>query len=230
MSDIMDMSIPEQFLLLTVAADGKGFIPQPADVTGAAFFSSAIMELAQQGRIDRDLDRIWITDATPIGDDSVDLVLNELSGREFQTGRFLTQTSSIDTINEFVAIGREVRERVLQRLCGRKVLSPMHGSWPWHAFRKRYEVSDKNALDRVRASFIGSVVDDDVPCPRELCLMCLVETTGLLRHLAPPEKWDAARKKMSQYVRVEFGNMTVFDQIEMLEWSLTEMNGSGKTR
>jgi Golgi phosphoprotein 3 len=216
----MHMSIPEQFLLLTMADSGVGFLNVPADVTSAAFFSAGLMDLALRGKIDRDLDRIWVADPTPVNDESIDILLKEICDLESRGDRNASSHSSIDTINRFVAAGGALRERVLLRLCTRNVLVAEDVAALWRFKWKRYSVVDKRELMRVRSSFQEAVLNEGLPDPRDVCLMSLVNSAGLLRYLVPMVELNRARRRVSDYIRLEFVNKDIFDQIEMLEWSV----------
>ena len=68
------LTIPEEFLLLTIKDEDGGFVDIPREAVSAGFIGAAIMELALQNRIDSDLERIWIVDKKLVGEPCVELL------------------------------------------------------------------------------------------------------------------------------------------------------------
>ena len=73
------MTVPEQFLLLTLDTETGEFLKLPEAYNSAAFAGAALMELALAGRIDSDLDRVWVVDPAVTGDAALDPVLSAMS-------------------------------------------------------------------------------------------------------------------------------------------------------
>ena len=52
------LTVPEEFLLLTLKDEDGGFVDIPLEYQRAGFLGAAIMELGLQGRLDSDLSRV----------------------------------------------------------------------------------------------------------------------------------------------------------------------------
>ena len=100
------MTVPEQFLLLTLDTETGEFLKLPEAYNSAAFAGAALMELALAGRIDSDLDRVWVVDPAVTGDAALDPVLSAMSaaGAPSNVERF---------VEKLVPMGAQVREAAL---------------------------------------------------------------------------------------------------------------------
>jgi hypothetical protein len=103
------LTIPEEFLLLTLRDEEGGFVDILPQASAAGFVGAAIMELALQNRVDSDLEKIWVVDKTPIGEASVDVVLAKIAAPGFDP-------ATDRLIDQLVDTGPHVRELALQRL------------------------------------------------------------------------------------------------------------------
>ena len=69
------LSVPEEFLLLTLKDEGGAFVDLPAESRRAGFVGATLMELALQDRLDYDNTQVWLVDETQTGSHSLDPVL-----------------------------------------------------------------------------------------------------------------------------------------------------------
>lgn len=150
--------------------------PHRLDVVVAA---AALMDLALEGRIDTDPERLFLTDPTPLDDDVLDPILADIaSGPTDRTADFwLARTAER---------GGEVRERILSRLVERGVLEIRAGI----AFlsrlvsrSRRYPSRDGRQVEEVRLRLMRVLFDDEIPDPRDVLLICLSDASGLLDRL-----------------------------------------------
>src|SRR5687768_970046 len=118
------LTIPEEFLLLTLRDEEGGFVDILPQASAAGFVGAAIMELALQSRVDSDLEKIWVVDKTPIGEACVDIVLAKIAAPGFDP-------ATDRLIDQLVDTGPEVRELALKRLVDRKILTVSEGTILW---------------------------------------------------------------------------------------------------
>ena len=105
-------------LLLLLVDDRRGdLIPIPEWSLSCALAGALLMDLALEGRIDTDPDALSLLDATPLDDDLLDPVLEEIAGSDaLRTARFW--------VSHFAERG-DVRDRALAR----------HGDAGHHPFK-----------------------------------------------------------------------------------------------
>ena len=85
---------------------------------------AALMELALRNRVDADLERLIVVDASPTGDD----ILDDALARLVASGDELTSSGAVElvTLN-----ARKYQEKALERLVAKGVLRQIDGRWLW---------------------------------------------------------------------------------------------------
>ena len=178
--------LPDEILLL-VLDDEQGDLslagsPRRLEVVVAA---AVLMELALEGRIDTDLDRLFLTDSTPLGDDLLDPTLADIaSGPTDRPADFwLARTAER---------GGELRERVLARLVAQGIVEVRADNVFLSRFvsrSRRYPTRHGRQSEEVRLRLMRVLFSDEIPEPRDVLLICLSDASGFLdRVLAPGEK------------------------------------------
>ena len=105
----------EEMLLLLLDDKGREFADIPMLSFKYALAGAVLMDLAIEGRIDTDENRLFVTDPTPLGDELLDPTLARIveSSEEHDTRHWVEQVS---------AQAVDIRERSLARLVERGVL------------------------------------------------------------------------------------------------------------
>ncbi len=204
------LTVPEEFLLLTVKDDDGGFVDIPREAVSAGFIGAAIMELALQNRIDSDLDRIWIVDKTPTGEACVDLVLQQISGPNFDL-------EAAKLIDQLVVYGTQVRELALDRLCERKILAKAEGRVLWFLKARRYPVMDGKEIREVKLRLMEVLLRDELPDPRDVCLMSLAETCGIIRQIVPASELKRASERLATLAKMDLIGQNVTRYITIFQ-------------
>lgn len=204
------LTVPEEFLLLTIKDEEGGFVDIPREAVSAGFIGAAIMELALQNRIDSDLDRIWVVDKTPTGEKAVDLVLEKISAPNFSL-------EAAKLIDQLVIYGNEVRELALDRLCERKILTKSEGRILWFLKARRYPVTDGKEIREVKLRLLEVLLRDELPDPRDVCLMSLAETCGIIRQIVPASELKRASERLSQLAKMDLIGQNVTRYITIFQ-------------
>lgn len=204
------LTVPEEFLLLTIKDEDGGFVDIPREAVSAGFIGAAIMELALQNRIDSDLDRIWVVDKTPTGEKAVDLVLEKISAPNFSL-------EAAKLIDQLVIYGNEVRELALDRLCERKILTKSEGRILWFLKARRYPVTDGKEIREVKLRLLEVLLRDELPDPRDVCLMSLAETCGIIRQIVPASELKRASERLSQLAKMDLIGQNVTRYITIFQ-------------
>jgi hypothetical protein len=204
------LTIPEEFLLLTVKDDDGGFVDIPREAVSAGFIGAAIMELALQNRIDSDLDRIWIVDKTPTGEHCVDLVLEKISSPTFEL-------EAPKLIGQLIGYGNQVRDLALDRLVERNILTKTEGRVLWFLKARRYPVTDGKEIREVKLRLLEVLLRDELPDPRDVCLMSLAETCGIIRQIVPASELKRAGERLSQLAKMDLIGQNVTRYITIFQ-------------
>lgn len=204
------LTVPEEFLLLTLKDEDGGFVDIPLEYQRAGFLGAAIMELGLEGRLDSDLSRVWVVDKTPTGDQSLDPVLSRLSAPEFDS-------SADNLINQMIDLGDTVRSNALARLCEKNILVETEGRLLWFLKTRRYPAIDGKEIREVKLRLLEVLLRDALPDPRDVCLMSLAETCGIIRQIVPASELKVAREKIARYAKMELIGQNVNHYIEIFE-------------
>jgi hypothetical protein len=204
------LTVPEEFLLLTLKDEDGGFVDIPLEYQRAGFLGAAIMELGLQGRLDSDLSRVWVVDNTPTGDASLDPVLARLAAPEFDS-------HADNLINQLIELGDVVRQQALRRLCDKKVLVETEGRLLWFLKTRRYPPMDGKEIREVKLRLLEVLLRDGLPDPRDVCLMSLAETCGIIRQIVPASELKVAREQIAKYSKMELIGQNVNHYIELFE-------------
>jgi Golgi phosphoprotein 3 len=204
------LTVPEEFLLLTLKDEDGGFVDIPLEYQRAGFVGAAIMELGLVGRLDSDLDRIWVVDKTPTGNSSLDPVLAKLSAPDFDH-------NAENLINQLIELGDTVREQSLARLCDKKILVETEGRLLWFLKTRRYPAIDGREIREVKLRLLEVLLRDGLPDPRDVCLMSLAETCGIIRQIVPASELKLARERIATFSKMELIGQNVNHYIEIFE-------------
>jgi hypothetical protein len=204
------LTVPEEFLLLTLKDEDGGFIDIPLEYQRAGFLGAAIMELALQERLDSDLDRVWVVNNAPTGDAALDPVLSRLAAPGFDS-------NADNLINQLIELGDPVRSQALARLCEKKILVETEGRLLWFLKTRRYPPIDGKEIREVKLRLLEVLLRDALPGPRDVCLMSLAETCGIIRQIVPPSELKVARERIAKFSKMELIGQNVNRYIELFE-------------
>jgi hypothetical protein len=204
------LTVPEEFLLLTLQDENGGFVDIHHEKQRAGFVGAAIMELGLQGRIDSDLDRVWVVDATPTGDPALDVVLTALASPKFNGEAALV-------LSQLIALSGQVRSEALKELCAKNILVETEGRILWFLKTRRYPVIDGKEVREVKLRLLDVLLRDGLPGPRDVCLMSLAETCGIIAQIVPQSELIIARERISKFAKMELIGQNVNNYIDMFD-------------
>lgn len=164
--------VEEITLLLLDDAQGR-FVDLPLSASDVVIAGAALMDLALANRIDSDLERLVVSDAAPTGDD----ILDDALGRIAQPAGELTVSAAIEEIAGFA---EGYKEKALKRLCAQRILREENGRFLWVFHTRRYPIIDDTEQREVKARLRQILLTDEIPDPRDVVLICLIEACNLL--------------------------------------------------
>ena len=161
-------------MLLLSEKNGR-FLPIGKYTLQRALIAAALMELAFADRIDTDPDRLMLISVTPTGDTLLDNVLDRIA----RSKTVFNTADWIETLTE--EQGSQVRALALANLVRRSVLDRREAT-VFGVFRaRRYPIiharAERDALKRIS----NALFSDDIPDPRDIGMICLVDACGVLQ-------------------------------------------------
>ena len=169
------LTFPEEILVLLLSEKNGRFLPIGNYTLQRVLIAAVLMELAFADRIATDPARLWVASVTPTGDTVLDNVLDRLGRSEeaFNTADW------IETLTE--EQGSEVRERALANLVQRGVLDRREVTVLGVFRTQRYPVIDEKAERDAMRRMTNVLLSDDIPDPRDVAMICLVDACGVLQ-------------------------------------------------
>ena len=207
------LTIPEEFLLLTLRDEGGDFVDIPVETRRAGFVGAALMELALQDRIDCDTTDVWLVDQAPTGNGALDPVLARLAMPGFSR-------RSDRLIEGMIDLGDAVRAASLRRLCDRGILVETQGRLLWLLRTRRYPPVDGREIREVKLRLIDVLLHGGLPDPRDVCLMSLAETCGIIGQLVPAAHVEEARVRMASFAKMELIGQNVRTYIDVFRHAM----------
>jgi golgi phosphoprotein 3 len=186
----------EEIVLLQIDDRQGTFIDLPQSAADVVIAGAGLMELALANRIDTDLQRLVIVDASPTGDDILDDVLARLAS----SGDELTSAGAITLVT---LDSRKLQERALQRLVAKGVLRQADGRWLWVFHTRRYPVIDDREQREVKTRLRQVLLTDEIPDPRDVVLICLIDASGLLGLVLTPDEIARTESRVEMLARLD---------------------------
>jgi hypothetical protein len=69
----------------------------------------------------------------------------------------------------------------------------------------------------VKLRLLEVLLRDALPGPRDVCLMSLAETCGIIRQIVPPSELKVARERIAKFSKMELIGQNVNRYIELFE-------------
>lgn len=210
-----ELSIIEEILLLELDDASGRFSSIPDLSRNYAISGAVLMDLALRDRIDSDLEGLMVVDTTPTGDDILDPVLSELAkSPEKQAARHW--------INEFALDAQRIRERALTRLVGRGVLKEEAGKFLWIFGTRRYPAIDGKEMKEVKLRILGVLLNDDIPDPRDIVLICLADAYKLFDSILSQKELDRAADRIALVRKMDLVGQAVTRAVKDIKAAIAQ--------
>jgi hypothetical protein len=190
------LSFPEEIVLVLLDETRGEFVPLPESVFAIVMSGAALMDLALHNRIDTDLEKMMVVDRAPLGDDILDDVLAGL-------GKAKAKLDITDALYDVALAAEEYRARALRRLIARGILREENGRHLWVFRTRRYPVIDNAEQQEVRTRLRQVVLSDEIPDPRDVVLVCLVDACALMGFVLSEAELDAATPRVEQLRKLD---------------------------
>ena len=190
------LSFAEEIVLLLLDETEGRFVPIPESVFGVVVVGAALMDLAIRNRIDADLTQLMVVDHTPLGDDILDDVLRRL-------GRPAGDLTVTQAIYDTVPYVENYKSLALARLIAKGILREESGRHLWMFRTRRYPVIDDAEQQEVRTRLRQLLLSDEIPDPRDIVLICLIDACHLLGFVLSPEEIEATERRVEQLRKMD---------------------------
>ena len=185
----------EEIVLLQLDERGK-LVELPMSAADVVLAGAALMELALRNKVDTDVNRFFVVDREPTGDEILDDALGALAA----AGSDATTSAAIERIT---LNAHNYRDIALKRLVEKGVLREEEGRFLWVFHTRRYPVIDDTEQREVRARLRQLILTDEIPDPRDVVLLCLIDACGLLGLVLSLDEIAVRRQRIEQLTRLD---------------------------
>ena len=185
----------EEIVLLQLDERGR-LIELPLSAADVVLAGAALMELALRNKVDTDINRFFVVDREPTGDEILDDALGALAA----AGSDATTSAAIERIT---LNAHNYRDVALKRLVEKGVLREEEGRFLWVFHTRRYPVIDDTEQREVRARLRQLILTDEIPDPRDVVLLCLIDACGLLGLVLSLDEIAVRRQRIEQLTRLD---------------------------
>jgi Golgi phosphoprotein 3 len=193
------LSFPEEIVLLLLDETRGEFVPLPESVFAIVMGGAALMDLALRNRVDTDLEKLMLVDRTPLGDDILDDVLAGLAGI---CGK-QSEAAISEALYDAALDAEDYRAKALRTLIAHGILREENGRHLWVFRTRRYPVIDDSEQQEVRARLRQVLLSDDIPDPRDIVLICLIDACALMGFVLGESELEAATPRIEQLRKMD---------------------------
>lgn len=189
------LTFAEELVLLLHDEDGAPLLMRQ-DAIDCALAGAVLMDLAFADRIDTDLRTLAVIDQRATGNPAHDRVLARLTAR----GR---ATDTRTWIGELcMDEAGAIHEAVLSSLVAKEHLAG-RAKGPWGLRGLRYPKMDDEAVRGINLRVRQTLDSDDIPEPRDVALISLLDACDLLGQIVSTPEIDRRRARIEQLHRMD---------------------------
>lgn len=209
------LTFPEEILLLLLDDEDGAFVPVGESVIGCALAGAVLMDLAFANRIDTDPERLVVLDRAPTDNATLDRVLARIA----EDPR--TEAGTGDTKGWIETLTAEespaIRQEALDRLVARGILERQEEKFLWVFRSRRYPTVDGRAEREVKLRLMEVLLSDEIPAPRDVALICLVDACGILRYILADREVESVGPRVEQLRKMDLIGREVAGAITDIE-------------
>jgi len=207
------LTFAEEFLLLSHDEHSGQFHDVPRLILDTALAAAALMDLALRNRIDTDLKDLVMVDASPTGEKLLDHVLELIAADP-------GPHNTIDWLGRLRLEGSVLRELAIHRLIERGILREQDGRFLWVFETRRYPLIDEQELQEVKLRIATLLFNDALPDPRDVVIIALADTCGLLRKVFSNAELRHADARIQQIAKLDLIGQAMRSTIVELQVAL----------
>ena len=202
------LSLPDE-LILMLLNDQTGYFHQvPGWRLQCAVAGAALAELSLLSRIDTDMESLVLLDRTETGDPALDPLLKEIADEP-------VQRNARYWIERLAARIEPVIDLTLDNLVRRKILEHHDGDFwtltPAHWLAQRGE-EESSASQFIRTRISEAIFTDTIPDPRDVIVICLVNTCDVFRFMF--ELNEQAEERIRLICRMDLIGRSIAEAVE----------------
>jgi hypothetical protein len=204
------LTLAEEILLLALDEKTGTIVDLPNYQTNAMLVAAVLMDLALQNRIDTDVQNLQVISQEPTRNPILDKILSLLPvPGQTQSIRYL-----LDRLSEQ---GEDIRELALRQLIEKRILKQENRRLLWVFKTRRYPMIDNREIKEVEGRLHDLVTGDDLPDPRDVVLISLVNICGLFDQILSPREWRRSQARIAQLSKMDLIGQQLSKSIQEIQ-------------
>jgi cytochrome P450 len=175
------LTLPEELILMLLNEESGHFRQVPGWDLDCAVVGSVLAELSMRGRIDTDMTSLILLNAEPTGDSIIDPILEAIASEP-------GQRNAQYWIERLAPRAENIIDRTIDRLVRIDVLQHHAGDF-WTLAETAWQTDSANGSDAgsaagfVKNRISQAIFTEEIPEPRDIIIICLVNTCDLFRFI-----------------------------------------------
>ena len=200
-------------LLLLMLDEQSGYLEMvPGWDFSCVIAGAVIADLALEFRIDTDLDSLHLIDASPTGDPMLDPTLKTIGEAQ---GTFGTQY----WIEKNTPLSEDIVEIALDRLVEKGILEHESGGF-WSLSRsvsrtKIYPKVDVSSREEAKSRILNVILNDAIPDPRDVILICLMHTCGGFKRILGEEDYQEKIERIEMLASMDLVGQSISKAVKL---------------
>lgn len=208
------LTFTEEIMLLMLDDDGR-FLPIRGGAVEHILVGAVLMDLAFANRIDTDPDELHVIDSTPTGNALLDGTLDRIA----KSGEARSTKGWVDVLAREQAA--DIRRQAMDGLIGGGILEAKDERFLWVFRSRRYPTIDGRVERGVKLRMEDVLLSNDMPDPRDIALVCLVDACDILSDLFSEREMERVRPRVEQLRMMDLIGREVGTVIAEIEESIT---------
>ncbi len=203
----------EEIILLLLNDEDGSFARVPYWSLNYALAGGVLMDLAMADRIDTDLEKLFVVNDAPTGDNLLDPTLADIVAEQQQRdARFWVER----TANR----AEEIRELALARLVERGILEQREERFLWVFKSRRYPLIEGETEREVKLRIMGVLFSDEIPSPHDVVVICLADACHIFERLLSRREQERAAERIEQVRKLDLIGQAMAQAIQDIELSV----------
>jgi Golgi phosphoprotein 3 len=203
------LTFGEEIMLLVLDDETGAPAPIGQYALNLALSGAVLMDLALRSRIDTDLESLTVIDRSKTGEDILDSVLQRIDeSKETRSTRFW--------VEEIAMYGPEIKEDALKKLVSKGILKEVGEKFLWVFETRRYPMIDASEEREVKRRLLDVILSDEIPDPRDVVLICLVDACSLFSFILSDRELRNASERIAQIKKLDLIGQAVAKAVEQL--------------
>ena len=205
------LTFVEEICLLLLDEKSGEFLPIHPNILECALVGAALVDLTFVYRIDTDPKTLMVNDRTPTGEAMLDRILARLGD----------DSGTKDTASWIQALSRdeaaELQEQAMDRLVERGILERRERKSLLGRRSRRYLTIDGAAAHEVKERIKALIFSDEIPDPRDIALLALVDACNILPDIFPGGEAKGAGVRVKQLRNMDLVGRDVIGAVAQIE-------------